>query len=143
MHNNATTSKETKDEGKPGYRYTNKKEGDGLVFTSRNGGWSAEGMIEYNRLCKLVTDDRRDDRGDFDLHYREHWRSTMKPSKYKKQRRTRENPVVAIYSGAKSTSVPNETTSVLYCPREQVIWNMSAFLGHCPFRVFHLFYHPP
>lgn len=112
MHNNAATSEETEDEEKPGYRYTNKKEGDGLVFTSRNGGWSAEGMIEYNRLCKLVTDDRRDDRGEFDLHYREHWRSTMKPSKYKKQRRTRENPVVAIYTDLEDLNeIPGLTTA--------------------------------
>lgn len=97
MHNNAATSEED-DDDKPGYLYTNIRGRDGLVFTSRNGGWSAEGMEEFNRLCSKVKGSRLEDKGSFDEHYREHWIETKRPSKYKRQRPNRQIQVASIYN---------------------------------------------
>ena len=97
MHNNAVTSDKDDDE-KPGYLYTNTRGRDGLVFTSRNGGWSAEGMEEFNRLCSKVKASRLEDKGSFDDHYREHWIATKRPSKYKRQQPNRQILVATIYN---------------------------------------------
>jgi hypothetical protein len=99
MHNNAVSSSdEANEEEKPGYRYTNTKGCDGMVFTSRNGGWSQEGMETFNMLCNSVKDSRATDNGAFDEHCREHWRTTMRPSKYKRWRPTRQVQVATIYN---------------------------------------------
>jgi hypothetical protein len=95
MHNNAATSDETDDEEKPGYRYTNTKGREGMIFTSRNGGWSDEGMQEFNILYGKVKINRDSDNGLFDIHYKEHWMTTKKRSKYKKQKPSRHQVQVA------------------------------------------------
>ena len=97
-HNNAATSDETDEteDEKPAYKYTNTKGREGMIFTSRNGGWSAEGMQEFNRLYGKVKESRRDDQGAFDTHYKDHWMTTKKQSKYKKKRASREVHVTSI-----------------------------------------------
>ena len=80
MHNNAATSEED-DDDKPGYLYMNTRGRDRLVFTSRNGGWSAVGMEEFNRLCSKEKGSHLDDKGSLDGFYKEHWRATKRPSK--------------------------------------------------------------
>ena len=99
MHNNAATSEETDDtdkDEKPGYKYTNTKGREGMIFTSRNGGWSAEGMQEFNRLYGKVKASRSEDNGAFDIHYKDHWMATKKRSKYKKKRNSRHVHVATI-----------------------------------------------
>jgi hypothetical protein len=54
--------------GCPRYRFT-KRTGD---FTSRNGGWSKDGFELYNKLYKMVKDDRQSDNGAFGKVYRKH-----------------------------------------------------------------------
>jgi hypothetical protein len=54
--------------GCPKYEYT-KRNGD---FTSRNGGWTREGMTLYNKLYQQVKEDRQADNGTFGKVYREH-----------------------------------------------------------------------
>jgi hypothetical protein len=33
---------------------------------SRNGGWSTEGMLKFNELCRKVAEDRARDKGKFE-----------------------------------------------------------------------------
>ena len=54
------------------------------ALTSRNGGWSVEGMMKYNDLYRRVTDDRTIDAGSFSTVYRlyrEEKRTTVKKRK--------------------------------------------------------------
>ena len=82
MHNHASLSSggsedsngpyegggEGDEDGCPKYKYT-KRTGD---FTSRNGGWSREGMKKYNELYNLVQKDRKTDAGTFGGVYKVH-----------------------------------------------------------------------
>jgi hypothetical protein len=78
MHNNACLTSEgsdttvggvgTEDEGCPRYKHT-KRTGD---FTSRNGGWTREGMNLYNEMCRKVKEDRQTNDGAFGKVHREH-----------------------------------------------------------------------
>jgi hypothetical protein len=78
MHNHACLTSDGSDatvggegedeEGCPRYKYT-KRAGD---FTSRNGGWTRDGMNLYNELYKKVKEDRQTDDGAFGKVYREH-----------------------------------------------------------------------
>jgi len=68
------------DDGRPPYKYT-KRTGD---FTSRNGGWSKEGMRLYNDLYKTVQDNRLNDNGAFGRAYQVH-RSQMSGKKRKRR----------------------------------------------------------
>ena len=78
MHNHAALTSESSDttvggeggeeHGCPQYKYT-KRTGD---FTSRNGGWTRDGMTLYNELYRKVKEDRRSDDGSFGKLYREH-----------------------------------------------------------------------
>jgi hypothetical protein len=71
MHNNACMTSDVSsgtEEDCPTYKYT-KRTGD---FTSRNGGWSLEGMNLYNDLYKMVKADRVTDNGSFGKVYKEH-----------------------------------------------------------------------
>jgi hypothetical protein len=60
---------EEDEDGCPKYKYTKRTAGD---FTSRNGGWSREGMKQYNTLYKTVKDDRTTDDGAFSEVYKVH-----------------------------------------------------------------------
>ena len=63
------TAEDDDDEGCcPHYKYT-KRSGD---FTSRNGGWTREGMTLYNELYLKVRADREKDNGAFGRLYMEH-----------------------------------------------------------------------
>ena len=76
MHNHASMTSDGSDdtgetgdeEACPHYKYT-KRTGD---FTSRNGGWTREGMELFNDLYKKVKEDRQSDNGAFGIVYREH-----------------------------------------------------------------------
>ncbi len=57
------------EDGCPYYKYTKRTAGD---FTSRNGGWSREGMKKYNELYDLVQKDRKTDAGTFGGVYKVH-----------------------------------------------------------------------
>ena len=65
---NGTYEEEGGEDGSPGYKYT-KRSGD---FTSRNGGWSREGMVKYNTLYQKVQEDRRRNAGAFGQVYKIH-----------------------------------------------------------------------
>jgi len=65
---NITVEDEGDDEECPAYKYTRRR-GD---LTSRNGGWSSDGMTLYNELYKKVKEDRQNDNGAFGKIYREH-----------------------------------------------------------------------
>ena len=81
MHNHASLSSEGSDDsnvtfkgednedGCPTYKYTKRTAG---AFTSRNGGWSRDGMKKYNTLYKKVRDDRATDKGAFSEVYKVH-----------------------------------------------------------------------
>ena len=76
MHNHASMTSDGSDdtvetgdeEACPHYKYT-KRTAD---FTSRNGGWTREGMDLFNDLYKKVKEDRQSDDGAFAKVYREH-----------------------------------------------------------------------
>jgi len=68
------------EQGCPPYKYT-KRTGD---FTSRNGGWSKEGMRLYNDLYKKVQDNRQTNNGVFGKAYLEH-RSQISGRKRKRR----------------------------------------------------------
>jgi hypothetical protein len=72
MHNNACMTSdmsEDTEEECPNYKYTTRTGG---VFTSRNGGWSRDGMTLYNDLYKLMKKNRQDDQGTFGEVYKVH-----------------------------------------------------------------------
>jgi hypothetical protein len=93
MHDmNASSSDDTDnshDEEKPGYQYTSTKAEKGTLFTRRNGGWSEEGMREFNALYAKVKANRAANNGDFDSHYKMHWVETHKPPTTKRKRTVR------------------------------------------------------
>jgi hypothetical protein len=60
---------EEDEDGCPKYEYTKNTTGN---FTSRNGGWSRDGMKKYNTLYKKVKDDRMMDAGAFSEVYKVH-----------------------------------------------------------------------
>jgi hypothetical protein len=97
MHdNNASSSEDTEvsNEGpKPGYLCTGVAGGDGEVFTRRNNGWSQAGMQAFNSLYAKVKESRANDNGEFDKHYKNHWRTKHSVSKYKRKRVT-ETPAI-------------------------------------------------
>ena len=78
MHNELVTSDESTC---PRYKYTERT----VDLTSRNGGWSSEGMTLFNKLYKKVQEDRRNDHGDFDKIYKAHWIETTRYKKKRKQ----------------------------------------------------------
>jgi hypothetical protein len=89
-HNNAATSDDTDadtegGETQPGYLYTSTGATEGSAFTTRNGGWSTEGMQEFNALYAKVKESRTTDRGKFDTHYKKHWRETKMASRYRRR----------------------------------------------------------
>jgi len=51
----------------PMYKYTVRHK---ETMTSRNGGWSVEGMMKYNELYRRVSNDRTKDGGSFSAAYR-------------------------------------------------------------------------
>jgi hypothetical protein len=77
MHNELVTSDESTC---PRYKYTERT----VDLTSRNGGWSHDGMTLFNQLYRKVQEDRRKDHGDFDKMYKEHW---IEMTRYKKKRK--------------------------------------------------------
>jgi hypothetical protein len=86
-HNEGVSSEDTDSSERPGYKYTSAMATEGTAFTCRNGGWSPEGMKEFNRLYDLVEQSRTTDNGSFDAHYKTHWREHRCVSKYKKRKR--------------------------------------------------------
>ena len=78
MHNELVTSDESTC---PRYKYTERTND----LTSRNGGWSNEGMTVFNELYKKVQDDRRQNQGAFDASYKAHRIETMRYKKKRKQ----------------------------------------------------------
>ena len=97
MHDmNATSSDDTdasNEEEKPGYLYTGTRTEKGALFTRRNNGWSKAGMEAFNSLYAKVKASRAADNGEFDTHYKTHWRSKNCVSKYKRRRVT-ETPAI-------------------------------------------------
>jgi hypothetical protein len=73
---------EEDEDGCPKYSYTKRTAGD---FTSRNGGWSRDGMKKYNTLYKKVQDDRIANAGAFSEVYRAH-RAHISRQKRKRRR---------------------------------------------------------
>jgi hypothetical protein len=96
-HNNMATSGDTDATNEaaqmPPYLYTSTGATEGSAFTTRNGGWSSEGMQEFNALYAGVKESRAADQGSFDGLYKEHWRETKMVSKYKR-RKVKDNRVV-------------------------------------------------
>jgi hypothetical protein len=87
-YNEGVSSEDTdSSDRRPGYKYTSAMATEGTAFTCRNGGWSPEGMKEFNRLYDLVEQSRTADNGSFDTHYKTHWREHRCVSKYKKRKR--------------------------------------------------------
>ncbi len=85
MHNNACMTSDVSDDTEeecPNYKYTTRAGGD---FTSRNGGWSREGMRLYNELYKMAKTDRENDKGTFGKVYKVH---RVEMSGRKRKRRT-------------------------------------------------------
>ncbi len=69
----------------PGYQYTTGRFLAGELVTTRNGGWSQKGMLKFNELYKLVTENRVEDRGAFGKEYKEYWLD--KSTRRRKRRR--------------------------------------------------------
>lgn len=71
--NHQETTSDTNSDGTafsscPAYEYTTRHQD----FTSRNGGWSREGMLKFNALYKRVEADRATDAGAFEKVYKRH-----------------------------------------------------------------------
>jgi len=73
----------------PPYGYTSRRKEE---MTSRNGGWSSEGMLKYNELYRKVAADRAIDKGEFERVYMAHRVSKFKARK-KRRRGNPYNPV--------------------------------------------------
>ena len=56
------------DGGCPQYKYTARS----IELTSRNGGWSSEGMKKFTELYTKVKEDRRTNQADYDAAYKLH-----------------------------------------------------------------------
>jgi hypothetical protein len=96
MHNHASLSSEgsedsnvtfegddeDEEDGCPKYSYTKRTAMD---FTSRNGGWSRDGMKKYNTLYKKVQEDRIADAGAFSELYMAH-RADLSGKKRKRRK---------------------------------------------------------
>ena len=68
-------------DGCPGYQYT----AWAIDLTSRNGGWSREGMLIFNEMYQMVQINRNNDKGAFSDLYKEHW--LEKTTRKRKRRR--------------------------------------------------------
>jgi hypothetical protein len=79
---NVTLDGKEDEDGCPKYSYTKRTAGD---FTSRNGGWSRDGMKKYNTLYKQVQEDRIADAGAFSEVYKAH-RAHISGKKRKRRR---------------------------------------------------------
>jgi hypothetical protein len=97
MHNHAcmtsdgsdVTVGENDEVGCPSYKYTRRR-GD---LTSRNGGWTREGMNLFNELYRKVRADRLNDNGAFAKVYREHKARLLIGKKRKRGCTTRQEAV--------------------------------------------------
>jgi hypothetical protein len=97
MHNHAcmtsdgsdVTVGENDEVGCPSYKYTRRR-GD---LTSRNGGWTREGMDLFNELYRKVRADRLNDNGAFAKVYREHKARLLIGKKRKRGCTTRQEAV--------------------------------------------------
>jgi hypothetical protein len=97
MHNHACMTSDGSDVtvggedevGCPSYMYTRRR-GD---MTSRNGGWTRDGMDLFNELYRKVRADRLNDNGAFAKVYREHKARLLLGKKRKRSCTTRQDPV--------------------------------------------------
>jgi hypothetical protein len=86
MHNDpgTSTSEDTFDgagDECPPYKYTARSN----EMTSRNGGWSRAGMLNYNALYLKVKENRENNKGAFEKDYKEHWKEIYSPNNKRKR----------------------------------------------------------
>jgi hypothetical protein len=97
-HNDPGTTSDASSEaigesGCPSYRYTARSN----EMTFRNGGWSREGMQDFNELYMRVAEDRVSDNGTFEEYYKMHRaKNTQTPKNRSKRKRDNAQPILTI-----------------------------------------------
>jgi hypothetical protein len=81
-------------------------------MTFRNGGWSREGMQNFNELYMRVAEARVSDNGTFEEYYKRHRaNNTQTPKNRSKSKRDNAQPILTIWDDLGDLLLDNENSN--------------------------------